>query len=562
MKKFVKFVTFVVVLVLTFTACQKEKESEILLQKENSYFDTHKYRGVFSKEDLRKVRKASNVSNGAGNQNIPLSFDLTSQMPPMHSVGQGYNGACLSWAASSVVSYLQHKKNNTPYTEETIMSPSYLFSQLRKFDEYGNEISDYIPTFDMLKAEGICTIAQKPSNEYDIRPNDYQREQAKKNRIRNYERISFSQIKEKISKGIPVIVAFYLSGGAEGTFREPFVDAQNRRIWNRNDNQESYAHATVIVGYDQEYFYLYNSWGTYDRQGVHNGLVYVTYDTLEEALQRYYGVESLFILYGDENIPTIPQPYTPRPQPKPYIPEPQPAPTPEPREERISVNSNYLNFSELELNQQSTEYLSIRNEGNREAYLRFRIEGYSFRLQEYSRNLSQGESFELPIIFAPTQEGRLSGTLIISSSNDEKRISLSGYGKERREYYQVQSEYVSYLPTGTCGIPNETIQGKIEASTSIVEEDGNRLRITLILRKTDNSSFRRGGRFYVKLREFCAMPMDRAGKYYYSGANEITQTITLNKSEVDYQGLRIYLLTIADGGTNERNYCAIRITKN
>ena len=288
----------------------------------------------------------------------------------------------------------------------------------------------------------------------------------------------------------------------------------------------------------------------------------MTYDTLEEALQRYYGVESLFILYGDENIPTIPQPYTPTPQPKPYIPEPQPAPTPEPREERISVNSNYLNFSELEVNQQSTEYLSIRNEGNREAYLRFRIEGYGFRLQEYSRNLSQGESFELPIIFAPTQEGRHSGTLIISSSNDEKRISLSGYGKERREYYQVQAEYVSYLPTGTCGIPNETIQGKIEASTSIVEEDGNRLRITLILRKTDNSSFRRGGRFYVKLREFCAMPMDRAGKYYYSGANEITQTITVNKSEVDYQGLRIYLLTIADGGTNERNYCAIRITKN
>ena len=55
MKKFVKFVTFVVVLVLTFTACQKEKESEILLQKENSYFDTHKYRGVFSKEDLGKL---------------------------------------------------------------------------------------------------------------------------------------------------------------------------------------------------------------------------------------------------------------------------------------------------------------------------------------------------------------------------------------------------------------------------------------------------------------------------------------------------------------------------
>ena len=95
-----------------------------------------------------------------------------------------------------------------------------------------------------------------------------------------------------------------------------------------------------------------------------------------------------------------------------------------------------------------------------------------------------------------------------------------------------------------------------------VEEDGNRLRITLILYKTDNSSFRRGGRLYVKLREFCAMPVDRAGKYYYSGANEITQTITVNKSQVDYQGLRIYLLIIADGGTNERNYCAIRITKN
>lgn len=58
------------------------------------------------------------------------------------------------------------------------------------------------------------------------------------------------------------------------------------------------------------------------------------------------------------------------------------------------------------------------------------------------------------------------------------------------------------------------------------------------------------------------MPIDEEGRPYQSRIYEITETITLSSADIDAQGKVIYLLTRAQGGTNERNYCAIRITPN
>ena len=199
------------ILAIWIVACQKEEKEEKRI--ETNYFDAQRYSGVFVKEDLRVVKKVKASLAGAGEASagIPSYFDLTPKMPPVHPIGQGYNGACISWASIAIVSYLQHIKNNTPYTEETIMSPSYLYSQLRKKDDYGREISEYLPTFEVLKEQGVCTMSEKTFNEYDIVPNQYQRQQAKYNRIADYKGISFSQIREYIAKGMPILVGFYLS---------------------------------------------------------------------------------------------------------------------------------------------------------------------------------------------------------------------------------------------------------------------------------------------------------------------------------------------------------------
>lgn len=134
---------------------------------------------------------------------------------------------------------------------------------------------------------------------------------------------------------------------------------------------------------------------------------------------------------------------------------------------------------------------------------------------------------------------------------------------EPQQTYSVSPEEVPYLPAGTCGVNQETVIGKITgAATTVQVDNGGNLRITLRVRKTDGGTFSRGGRFFVKYDNFCNMPIDEEGKPYQSGIYEITETITLSSADIDAQGKVIYLLTRAQGGTNERNYCAIRITPN
>ena len=134
---------------------------------------------------------------------------------------------------------------------------------------------------------------------------------------------------------------------------------------------------------------------------------------------------------------------------------------------------------------------------------------------------------------------------------------------EPQQTYSVNVEWVPYLSAETCRIGQETVIGNITgAATTIQVDNGGNLRITLRVRKTDGGTFSRGGRFFVKYDNFCNKAIDEEGKPYQSGIYEITETITLSSTEIDAQGKVIYLLTRAQGGTNERNYCAIRITPN
>lgn len=134
---------------------------------------------------------------------------------------------------------------------------------------------------------------------------------------------------------------------------------------------------------------------------------------------------------------------------------------------------------------------------------------------------------------------------------------------EPQQTYSVNSEEVPYLSAGNCGVNQETVIDKITgAATTVQVDNGGNLRITLRVRKTDGGTFLRGGRFFVKYDNFCNKAIDEEGKPYHSEIYEITETITLSSTDIDAQGKVIYLLTRAQGGTNERNYCAIRITPN
>ena len=417
------------ILAIWIVACQKEEKEEKRI--ETNYFDAQRYSGVFVKEDLRVVKKVQASLAGAGEASagIPSYFDLTPKMPPVHPIGQGYNGACISWASSAIVSYLQHIKNNTPYTEETIMSPSYLYSQLRKKDDYGREISEYLPTFEVLKEQGVCTMSEKTFNEYDIVPNQYQRQQAKYNRIADYKGISFSQIREYIAKGMPILVGFYLSGGEKGTFRLPYVDNQNRRIWNRNSNQETYAHAAVIVGYSEQYYTIYNSWGTMDEQGRYNGLIYVKPDVLEEALQRHYGVETLFVFYSDNN----------QKQDNSVI---EPAPTPDliPQKVELLSSQNNIEFGQVQQQTLREQRFELTATGGDVEVISLQVnDTYNYNVDTYSFDLRRGQSKSLTLRFKPKEQGTLSSRIEITyrtkGMNESKMlyINISGISIRKNE---------------------------------------------------------------------------------------------------------------------------------
>lgn len=270
--------------------------------------------------------------------------------------------------------------------------------------------------------------------------------------------------------------------------------------------------------------------------------------------------------------------------------------TKEPERDLISLNTNYVDFGSIEINQTSTKQLTITNDGNVEATLSLSIEGdtgvYSLPNQII---LPSATRKIIHIRFYPNRAGSYEGRLLLRGTHGfEQTVLLKGKASEkenrddrrddrdrrdenRREddrgdnrrqdqpQYRIEVVPVSTVKSGECeGLNKATFTGKITGEDSTVEQAANGdIILGIRVKKVGGGSYMRSGRFFVKFNSFCDLPTNTKGIPYDAGIYEITTSIRLSSSEI---GKVIYLQTNADkrpdGSEGERNYCAIRVVRN
>ena len=228
---------------------------------------------------------------------LSSAYDLTELMPPVGD--QGYiSGSCVSWAVGyAFKSYQRHIKYKDNYTDNTLMSPSFMQHYIGGSAGNCRDGSAISLAFQLLQDSGCCSLADKPypmpspCNEITTTPTQSQREKASRNKIKrnvsgqnNWGYIDFNDIQYFISNGMPVVFRadIYGDGGA-GNFYYPRLDANKQKwIWENHSGASVGGHAMIIVGYDddEQLFKVQNSWGP---NWCNSGFIYVKYNVLSNV---------------------------------------------------------------------------------------------------------------------------------------------------------------------------------------------------------------------------------------------------------------------------------------
>ena len=464
-----------------------------------------------------------------GNQ-LPFSLALNfpqdvSAMPYYRQLNMG---SAPAFACSAVLSYaINFNKRGMSFSDaDFFFSPSYLFNQTRldpKDCLKGGATIGH--TLALVESKGVPPISLFPYNTEsgcNTQPSKAHYTMAARSKIRSFAtiKLDYYSFRAAINEDMPIIIG----ANIPATFMSLFKQA-GEYIYTVRDYTEDHKilgrHAMVVVGYnatkgENGVIKVLNSWGI----GGYKGTGYIEIDAalIGSMIDEAFIIDGLYDKYApfDEAPKPDPNPIPdpdpkPTPDPKPAPdPAPDPAPTPDPTPD--------------------------------------------------PKPAPQPDPKPDP---APSPDPTPDPAPNPDPTPQPDPTPDPGPDPEPQQTYSVNVEWVPYLSAETCRIGQETVIGKITgAATTIQVDNGGNLRITLRGRKTDGGTFSRGGRFFVKYDNFCNKAIDEEGKPYQSGIYEITETITLSSTEIDAQGKVIYLLTRAQGGTNERNYCAIRITPN
>lgn len=212
-------------------------------------------------------------SSGGG---LPLSYDLSSQMPPVRK--QGKQGSCSSWATGYYLKgYQENKENGTGFGQGSdytgVYSPSFLYNVV-KYSDCDNGSYIY-KNLDRLKDVGICTWGEMPYNQNDCEtsPSSSAINNANCGKIADYgllyrksaPSLSSTELinatKEFIANDNPVIIAIPL----DSNFYKAIPLTNGKYQYNTYDANKSLGgHAVLAVGYNdsRNAFKVVNSWGT------------------------------------------------------------------------------------------------------------------------------------------------------------------------------------------------------------------------------------------------------------------------------------------------------------
>lgn len=264
----------------------------------------------------------------------------------------------------------------------------------------------------------------------------------------------------------------------------------------------------------------------------------------------------------------------------------------QPERDLISLNTNYVDFGSIQVNQVSTKQLTITNDGNVEATLSLSIEGdtgvYSLPNQEII--LPSGARKTIHIRFYPNRAGSYEGRLLLRGKGFEQIVLLKGEATEKenrddhrdndrgdnrrddrdqrdndRDQQRGTTKYIvkeerpkvnleaDYCGRGSMGITYAGVIGIDEQNSSVEEIGNNQLRITLKVVKTDRPTFTHSGSLFAKVGEnFCTRQYTEES--YRGGGRFVNITFTMDKSQNT-----VWVLAKSDNGY--RFYTKVRVER-
>ena len=256
----------------------------------------------------------------------------------------------------------------------------------------------------------------------------------------------------------------------------------------------------------------------------------------------------------------------------------------QPERDLISLNTNYVDFGSIQVNQVSTKQLTITNDGNVEATLSLSIEGdtgvYSLPNQEII--LPSGARKTIHIRFYPNRAGSYEGRLLLRGKGFEQIVLLKGEASEKenrddhrdndrgdnrrddrdqrdndRDQQRGTTKYIvkeerpkvnleaDYCGRGSMGITYAGVIG-IDEQGSEVKDLGSQLEVKIkVIKIDDNKIFTHKGEIFHKNgKDFCTKIFD--SNTYNGGSSAIyTKTFKVKKGGEDNT---VWILCVSNNG--------------
>ncbi|WPV65281.1 C1 family peptidase [Chitinophaga sp. LS1] len=244
---------------------------------------------------------------------LRLAVDMEPVLPPAGD--QGKQGSCVSWALGyNLFSYYERAhaglqdygiSQGIPDPRK-VYSPAFIYNYLKQ---------QVIPTdcqrgilfkdaFHIIMNKGNCQWADFPYHSVQDGckggVTTASIDGASKHKGYRFQRITKSEydFKVQVQSGYPVIIGVYTSESLYDDGKN--ADTTRKFIWNPAQRDKWEYHAMLVVGYDQQYFKLMNSWGA---DWGNKGFVWIPYKKLLDRTVEAYTAEKLV---PDRGIAAIP----------------------------------------------------------------------------------------------------------------------------------------------------------------------------------------------------------------------------------------------------------------
>ena len=228
--------------------------------------DTKYLTGENPKEITPDLKKTDTPDKG--------TVDLSHRMPKAGD--QGNKGSCWAWTAAYLLSFAKGA--------ESAYSPEYIYQRYKGNTNDCNHPENSWEILESVFHDGALTLSEFPNvSECNKQPTEVQRKKAEQGRMGGYsvevldKKGILNSMKVILSRDqIPLLVSMQV----DDYFMKKGNITKDRPYWKEFGYYDG-NHAMIIVGYEEGFFKVLNSWGTGFGD---NGYVWISNSILEEKI--------------------------------------------------------------------------------------------------------------------------------------------------------------------------------------------------------------------------------------------------------------------------------------